>query len=120
MKRFVLFVVMVLIFGFINVNEGECKEIKLKPGNINITGVPFDGHNVVGYYYGLDIGNDNYVILGYPGDMPDKIDKCLSDNQNKKVRIQGKYITVKEKGLDGSIFTIDKFDNKTITCTPVK
>ena len=40
MKRFVLFVVMVLMFGFINVNKGECKEIKLKPGNINITGVP--------------------------------------------------------------------------------
>ena len=31
MKRFVLFVVMVLMFGFINVNKGECKEIKLNP-----------------------------------------------------------------------------------------
>ena len=35
MKRVVLFVVMVLMFGFINVNEGECKVIKTE--NVNKT-----------------------------------------------------------------------------------
>ena len=68
MKRFVLFVVMVLMFGFINVNKGECKVIKTE--NVNVIGESYSYNEAGMMWYGLKVEGKDIPVSYTHLDMP--------------------------------------------------
>lgn len=116
MKRFVLFVVMVLMFGFINVNKGECKVIKTE--NVNVIGESYSYNEAGMMWYGLKVDGKD-ILIGPAYELSESISQCLDNNS--KVRLQGKMNTIEEKGSNGKVVYRGKqFDTKTVKCSPVK
>ena len=115
MKRFVLFVVMVLMFGFINVNEGECKVIKTE--NVNIVGESYSYNEAGMMLYGLKVEGKN-ILIGAAYELSESISQCLDNNS--KVRLQGKLNTTEERSNGKVVYRGKQFDTKTVKCTPVK
>lgn len=115
MKRFVLFVAMVLIFGFINVNKSECKVIKTE--NINIIGEPYSYNEAGMMLYGLKVDGKN-ILIGTAYELSEFILQCLDNNS--KVRLQGKLNTIEERSNGKVVYRGVQFDSKTVKCTPIK
>lgn len=115
MKRFVLFVVMVLMFGFINVNEGECKVIKTE--NVNVIGESYSYNEAGMMWYGLKVeGKD--ILIGAAFELSESTFQCL--NNNSKVRLQGKLNTIEERSNGKVVYRGKQFDTKAVKCSPIK
>lgn len=115
MKKIVFFVVMVVMFVFVNVNKGECKVIKTE--NINIIGEPYSYNEAGMMLYGLKVeGKD--IMIGAAFELSESISQCLDNNS--KVRLQGKLNTIEERSNGKVVYRGVQFDPKTVKCTPVK
>lgn len=115
MKRVVLFVAMVLMFGFANVNEGECKVIKTE--NVNVIGESYSYNEAGMMLYGLKVDGKD-ILIGSAYELPESISQCLDNNS--KVRLQGKMNTIEERSNGKVVYRGVQFDTKTVKCSPIK